>query len=229
MIGIYKITNQINGHSYIGLSTHIEDRWVYHQKLYNQNRENTKSLYLAIKKYGIENFKFEILEECAPEILGEREKYYITLYDTYHNGYNMTAGGEDNKGESHPKHKLTQADVEDIRTRYDNLERRYEVYEIYKHRIGESGFSKIWKGESWKHIMPEVYTEENKKFHLHNTANKGSKNGRACLTEEDVYNIRLRRKNGENIRKVYEDYKDKLTFGSFSNVWTYQNWKNIVV
>lgn len=141
----------------------------------------------------------------------------------------MTVGGEDNRGESHPKHKLTQTDVEDIRTRYDNLERRYEVYEIYKHRIGESGFSKIWKGETWKHVMPEVYTEENKKFHLHNTANKGSKNGRACLTEEDVYNIRLRRKNGEKIRKVYEDYKDKLTYGSFANVWTYQNWKNIVV
>ena len=60
----------------------------------------------------------------------------------------MTAGGEDNQGESHPSHKLTESDVLDIRIRYDNLERRQEVYELYKDRIGESGFSKIWKGET---------------------------------------------------------------------------------
>lgn len=77
--------------------------------------------------------------------------------------------------------------------------------------------------------MPEVYTEENKLFHKNNTGNSGSSNGRARLTEEDVKNIRLRRKQGENIKTVYQDYKDKLTYGSFSNVWTYQNWKNIIV
>ena len=69
--------------------------------------------------------------------------------------------------------------------------------------------------------MPEVYTPENKEFHLHNTGNKGSSNGRSRLTEEDVRSIRTRRKNGEQLKNVYEDYKDKLTKGSFKNVWTY--------
>ena len=109
----------------------------------------------------------------------------------------MTTGGESFQWDSHPGHKLTKTDIEDIRIRYNNLERRKEVYLIYKDRIGESGFSKIWKGETWKHIMPEVYSEENKLFHLHNTGNVGSSNGRSRLTEQDVYNIRLRRKNGE--------------------------------
>ena len=229
MIGIYKITNKITNHSYIGLSTHIEDRWDYHKNPYNWQRENNKVLYQAIQKYGIDNFEFTILEECSPEELSDKEKYYIDLYDTYHNGYNMTTGGEDNKGESHPRHKLTEEDIIDIRTRYDNLERRKEVWKDYQNRIGESGFGKIWKGETWKHIKMEVYTPENKIYHLHDTANKGSENGRARLTEEDVYQIRLRRKNGENIKIVYQDYKDKLTYGSFTNVWSYQNWKNIVV
>lgn len=40
----------------------------------------------------------------------------------------MTAGGEGNQGDSHPRHKLTKEDVIDIRTRYDNLERKKEVY-----------------------------------------------------------------------------------------------------
>ena len=229
MVGIYKITNQINGHSYIGLSTHIEDRWNYHKTPYNWEREKDKSLYKAIIKYGIDNFNFEILEECSPEQLSEKEKYYIEKYDTFHHGYNMTAGGEDNQGDSHPGHKLTTDDIIDIRTRYDNLERRKEVYELYKNRIGESGFSKIWKGETWTGIMMDVYTPENKLYHSHDTANKGSSNGRARLTETDVKQIRQRRKNGEQLKDVYKDYQDKITKGSFTNVWTYQNWKNIVV
>ena len=77
--------------------------------------------------------------------------------------------------------------------------------------------------------MEEVYTPEIKEFHRHNTANKGSKNGRSRLTETDVRNIRIRRKNGEKLLDVYQDYQDKITYGSFTNVWTYQNWKNIVV
>lgn len=229
MIGIYKITNKLNNHSYIGLSTKLEERWKYHQNPYNQKRESNKTLYKAFAKYGIENFTFEILEECSIQELGEKEKYYIAKYDTYYNGYNMTSGGEDNVGDAHPRHKLSEKDVIDIRIRYNNLERRKEVYELYKNRIGESGFGKIWKGESWQHIMPEVYTPENKEFHLHNTGNKGSSNGRARLTEEDVRAIRIRKKNGEQLKDVYNDYKNKLTKGSFSNVWYYQNWKNIVV
>ena len=229
MIGIYKITNQLNNHSYIGLSTKVEERWKYHQSPYNQQRESYKSLYKAFEKYGIKNFTFEILEECSIQELGEKEKYYIAKYDTYKNGYNMTTGGENNVGSAHPNHKLTDEDIINIRIRYNNLERRKEVYELYKDRIGESGFGKIWKGESWQHIMPEVYTLENKEFHLHNTGNKGSSNGRSRLTEEDVRNIRIRRKNGEQLKDVYEDYKDKLTKGSFTNVWSYQNWKDIVV
>jgi hypothetical protein len=39
----------------------------------------------------------------------------------------MTSGGESNVGEAHPRHKLTKEDIIDIRTRYDNLERRQDV------------------------------------------------------------------------------------------------------
>ena len=50
------------------------------------------------------------------------------------------------------------------------------------------------------------------------------------LTEEMVYDIRLRKKNGESRKEVYEDYKyTGITEGSFKQVWCYQNWKNIVV
>lgn len=229
MIGIYKITNKLNGHSYIGQSTNIENRWKAHKNPYNWEREIRKPLYLAFKKYGIENFSFEVIEQCDSDMLDSKEKFWIDYYNTYKNGYNQTSGGEDNHGDNHPGHKLTSDDVIAIRIRYNNHERRKDVYLDYNNRIGESGFNKIWKGETWKDILPEVYTLENKTFHSKNTSNSGSSNGRAKLTEEEVYSIRLRRKNGENIREVYQDYQDKLTYGSFTNVWTYQNWKNIVV
>lgn len=232
MIGIYKITNLINNKCYIGQSIHIERRFAQHKSPYEIERDPDKPLYQAFKKYGIENFSFEILEECAQNELNDKEKFYIEKYQslTHQNGYNICSGGEGNNGENHPKHKLTEDDIRDIRTRYNNRERCKEVEALYKDRIGHSGFSKIWKGETWVNIMPEVYTPENKEFHRHNTGQIGSSNGRAKLTEEDVLAIRLRRKNGENMNDVYEDYKyTGMTIRSFQNTWLGYNWKNIKV
>lgn len=233
MTGIYKITNTITKKVYIGLSNNIEQRWKAHKKRYKlkSDKEYEKYLYRSFRKYGLEAFTFEIIEECPPEELSNREIYWISYYDSYANGYNETPGGEIIcvGGEKHPNHKLTEEDVKIIRNYYKNKARRKDIYNLYKNRIGESGFGKIWKGETWKNIMPEIYTEENKKFHKHNTANSGSQNGRSKLTEQEVFSIRTRRKNGEKLSDVYADYSDRMTYKSFSNVWTYQNWKNIIV
>ena len=94
-----------------------------------------------------------MLEECSVEQLSEKEIYYINKYDTFKNGYNSTTGGENNQGESHPRHKLTELDIIDIRTRYNNLERKQDVYSLYSNRIGESGFYKIWNGDTWQNIL----------------------------------------------------------------------------
>lgn len=78
--------------------------------------------------------------------------------------------------------------------------------------------------------MPEVYTEENKEFHKHNTGQKGSSNGRALLTEEDVYNIRKMKKEGYNKWEVYEMYKNTgIKKSSFEYTWQGNNWKHIQV
>lgn len=90
--GIYKITNLINGHSYIGQSSNIEKRWERHRH-YTSASDKNKILYKAFQKYGIENFSFEIIEECPTTLLNEKEIYWIKYYDTYNNGYNATLGG----------------------------------------------------------------------------------------------------------------------------------------
>ena len=96
-MGIYKITNRINGKIYIGQSIHIEKRFRQHQtESYYQGKHYNKILYQAIRKYGLENFTFEILEECSQDMLNEKEIYWIKYYDSYNNGYNATLGGENN-------------------------------------------------------------------------------------------------------------------------------------
>lgn len=232
MIGIYKITNQINQKIYVGQSNDIKRRFAQHKSPYEQNRFAEKPLYKAFKKYGISNFTFEVIEECKIEELNDKEAYWIKQLKTliYENGYNITCGGNGVAEENHPKHKLTKQDVIDIRTRYNNHERCKEVEKLYSDRIGHSGFSKIWKGETWKSIMPEVYTKENKEFHRHNTGQSGSQNGRALLTEEDVIAIRLRKKNGEYWKDVYEDYKfTGIKSKCFQQTWLGYNWKNVVI
>lgn len=96
MIGIYKIQNLINGKCYIGQSKNIQQRWKNH--LYTTENSSDHSynnpLYKSIRKYGIENFSFEVLEECLVSELNDKEKFYVQKYDSFFNGYNLTLGGD---------------------------------------------------------------------------------------------------------------------------------------
>lgn len=90
---IYKITNKVNGKSYIGQTRYtIEFRWKQHQ----HKKDNTY-FHNAIHKYGVDNFNIEILEECDTEELNQKEIFYIAKYDTFKNGYNLTIGGDGNR------------------------------------------------------------------------------------------------------------------------------------
>ena len=89
--GIYKITNSINNKCYVGQSIDIERRWRDHKKNY---LSSNYPLYLAFKKYGLDNFTFEILEECNECELDQKEIYWIDYYHGYSQGYNQTTGGQ---------------------------------------------------------------------------------------------------------------------------------------
>lgn len=84
-IGIYRITNKINGKRYIGQSIHIERRWEEHCK-----PSSSSLVSKAIHKYGKTNFLFEILEECQIEDLDLLEQYWIKKENTISPfGYNI--------------------------------------------------------------------------------------------------------------------------------------------
>lgn len=99
MIGIYKITNLTNNKSYIGQSVDINKRWSRHRHdAFHNNHNYNSHLYKSMRKYGLENFTFEIIEECLRVELNEKEKYWIHYYDSFYNGYNETLGGDGGSG-----------------------------------------------------------------------------------------------------------------------------------
>lgn len=86
--GIYLITNNINGKKYIGQSRNLIKRWGQHK---TESRRDKPNLIVdkAIKKYGIDNFSFEILFECPLDMLDDWETDMIRLYDSVRpRGYN---------------------------------------------------------------------------------------------------------------------------------------------
>ena len=92
--GIYKIACNESKKIYIGRSVNIGDRWVQHVKSALEIGTIAKTqLYTEMKKYGIHNFTFEILEKCDKDKLSEREKFYISLYKTNEWGLNENNGG----------------------------------------------------------------------------------------------------------------------------------------
>lgn len=98
MIGIYKITNTKNGKIYIGQSKDINRRWIEHKCYYKSKNHHSSSSYLysSMRKYGIEFFSFEVIEEVEENELDAKEFFYINLYcsNQKENGYNLTNGGD---------------------------------------------------------------------------------------------------------------------------------------
>ena len=96
---IYKITNQINGKCYIGQTIKKpEERWKEHQQHAFGSHPNDikKALYRAIRKYGLENFTFEVIQDNIEsyEQLDKAEMYWIDYYQSFLKGYNATSGGQ---------------------------------------------------------------------------------------------------------------------------------------
>lgn len=129
--GIYKITNTTNGKCYIGQAVDIRSRLMQHS---NNKHYKKTVLYKAIDKYGIDSFEARVLtiintfgktqDEIKKE-LNTLEVFYIDLYNSYLDGYNMTPGGD--SGRLGFKH--TKDTIEKIRKAHENYKpkRAYDV------------------------------------------------------------------------------------------------------
>ena len=91
--GIYKITNQITSEAYIGQAVDVATRWKEHAKCgLGIDTPASNKLYKSMLEHGITNFSWELLEACPREQLNEKEKEYISIYQTKAFGLNITKG-----------------------------------------------------------------------------------------------------------------------------------------
>ena len=113
MIGIYKLTNKINGKVYIGQSRNIKNRWRGH-KFESKIEDNGWYFYNAIRKYGWENFIREILIEITDdtwveELLNFYEVYFVFYYESMKytgKGYNVKFPGSNGPMSEDSKKKM---------------------------------------------------------------------------------------------------------------------------
>lgn len=113
--GIYQITNLINGHIYIGQTRRsFVERWREHIKAaqYTNNEDYWFPIHAAMRKYGINNFDFRVLEICTIDMLDSRERFWInSLHATEHDNYNCLAGGQNNRTDDLEKWQAIIADI----------------------------------------------------------------------------------------------------------------------
>lgn len=101
---IYAIINLVNGKRYIGQSRQgLARRKGEHIHRFDLGERDHK-LYQAMRKYGIENFKFEILcHAMKAEHLDDLERHFIEQFNSFQRGYNMTCGGDSVSDETRAK------------------------------------------------------------------------------------------------------------------------------
>lgn len=89
---LYKIVNKINNKVYVGKTKNFKRRWYEHQRSANQGKQHP--LYDSIRKYGIKNFSFELIQETTEEEVNTLEMRFIQELSLYPMGYNLARGGE---------------------------------------------------------------------------------------------------------------------------------------
>ena len=182
---IYKIENLINHKIYIGQTNNPQRRFQEHRaKGYEINTH--KVLYYAFDKYGIDNFSFEIIEKTNDP--NEREKYWITFYDSFENGYNMTEGGDlppQHSGINHPQCNHTIDEIVLVKTLLQNSKLSTKEIASLTH-YNTSSINRINLGE--------LHFDETINYPIRKKQTKFNRNERAKLIINDLLNTDLTQK-----------------------------------
>jgi group I intron endonuclease len=190
-IGIYKITNLLNNKVYIGQSWNIEKRWINHKC------SKTKDYFSrALKKYGTDNFTFEIIREIKEGKLTQilldcLEEKYIKQFNSIDRskGYNLRTGGNGGgKHSSETKNLLSRINYERFsnpkeieKLRKAHIGKKQSLITIEKRKkalkgriVSDKTRKKISKSNTGK-VCSEEAKEKNRLWHLGKKPTKESK------------------------------------------------------
>ena len=206
---IYKYTNKINGKVYIGQTNNLQKRFNGHKsEAFNpKSKGYNLPFHCAIRKYGIKNFIYEVLEEIedgeSQDFINDREIFFIAFYHslTTENGYNLTVGGDGcpklplTYEEKLSRSKLFTGDeIKDIQQRLLNDEEFDDIEEIYKPKLKRTFLVNINTGTNF--YNPDF------NYPL-------KKNARSKFSQKEIRAIKDRIKSGEKYSSIQKDFNIK--------------------
>lgn len=181
MIGIYKITDQINGKIYIGQSNDIERRWSEHRK---KSKTGTTQLYQAMQEHGLENFKFEIIEECLLEELNNKEQYYINYFNSAYEGYNMN-------NVDRPQYTITEEIANLIKIDLQNSELNQnqiaQKYNISHSLVSQINTGRMWYTDKITYPIRKNYVKENNSHFCKDCGKPIGYRSMRCVDCDNIY------------------------------------------
>lgn len=233
---VYKITNTVNNKIYIGLTNKsLQKRWKTHcNSAFSKN--DPCVFHKAIRKYGEDSFKKEILEsDLTEDEAKEKEIFYIKKFNSYYlngYGYNMTFGGEINshlKGEKSKTAILSDFEAAQIRTLLKNNDLSYGEILIKIGRPNTENFrcsiARINKGTTF-FSEEEVYPIRIDSRKMPYNLRKGEKNPRAKLNETLVLNI-IKELENSNISQAALAKKYSVTYNTINLINRCKIWNDL--
>lgn len=205
---IYLITNLKNNKKYVGQVIQHKNRDYlvrFHEHLDGIAYENTRRLNSAIKHYGRDAFKTELIEENIPEDqIDEKEIYYIAFFDTYYlnkKGYNMTLGGQGIHG-----YKFTYRDRQKIseagKKHWIELRQNPERLQLRNQKISNKLKGQLKSIEAKKHLSQAAKKRfENAPGTF--TGRKHSEESKRIVAEKNGYPIGMYDKNSGELLHTF--------------------------
>lgn len=197
-IGIYKITNKINGKMYIGQTIHLQQRWAEH-KSKAKELNPTRKLYKAMNQYGIENFSFEVIEYCEKEDLNEREIYWINYYNSIENGYNMSHIQNLQGKVDYETVKQIQYELEYTKNTNKQIAEQYNVSPTWITLVNEGI---LWHNESLKYPLRPVMVYKHKQNYCIDCGLPILHESKRCVSCNGKINRLVERPNREELKQL---------------------------
>lgn len=230
-MGIYRITNTVNGKSYIGKTgMNFGDRWDSHRSLLNSGKHDNRHLQHAWDKYGADAFEFAAVEEVDDvSMLNDLETRYIADYRSRGMCYNIHDGGDGgvNLGKhlsADTKRKIGEKNRANMlgRTASNETRQRMSASQLARYEMWSDTDRVEWGKMTSATASGYHWTQEARdRF----SALQREKPNGAKFTADDIRSIRAERNSGAKLSELASKYGTTESY--ISNIVHRRRWANI--